>query len=102
MIVCIFIEKLIVVVQVDDNHSDGNKRSDSSSLSPKCTAPIVSIVHHKSGYHQGTTKFAYNDLVLQKVSFYIDYSPFIYRSLYQINYLQIFISKLSSHPHCNQ
>ncbi|VDK79260.1 unnamed protein product [Litomosoides sigmodontis] len=47
----------------DNNHFDKNKQSDSSSLSSKCCAPIVPIVHHKS---QGAKKFACNDLALQK------------------------------------
>ncbi|EFO15063.1 hypothetical protein LOAG_13452 [Loa loa] len=47
------------------NHSDINETNDSSSLSPKCTAPIIPIVHHKNS-HEQSKKIVSNDPILQK------------------------------------
>uniref|UniRef100_A0A0R3RFT2 RPAP1_N domain-containing protein n=1 Tax=Elaeophora elaphi TaxID=1147741 RepID=A0A0R3RFT2_9BILA len=48
------------------SHPDTSERSDSFPLLPKCTAPIVPIIHHKSAYHEQSRKFPYDDLALQK------------------------------------
>ncbi|KAM3718241.1 EF-hand domain-containing protein [Dirofilaria immitis] len=49
-----------------DHHSVISQRSDPSSLSSKCTAPIVPIVHHKCTNHDEVKKINFNDSFLQK------------------------------------
>uniref|UniRef100_A0A915Q7A3 Uncharacterized protein n=1 Tax=Setaria digitata TaxID=48799 RepID=A0A915Q7A3_9BILA len=40
--------------------------SNLSPLLPKCTAPIVPIIHHKGSQHEKSMKFVSDDLLLQK------------------------------------